>query len=100
TKHMVSDKRISKSNGSSHRRLSERTPRRLAVCLEASEPDLRRGAVYELFSDKKAASHGYVRVIDDSGEDYLYLARFFLPIRLTKAAQQALMKALPRSTGA
>ena len=31
-------------------------------------------------ASSKASHRGYVRVLDDSGEDYLYPERYFLPI--------------------
>lgn len=91
---MESGKKISKSNGSSRRKASQPLRRKLAVCLESGEADLTRGAVYELIHDKKGSAHGYVRVFDDSGEDYLYPSSFFLPIRLPKSAHAALAKVL------
>jgi hypothetical protein len=78
-----SARRTSKSNGYSNKRtIRGSTP--LVVCLDNSESDLTRGVVYELMTDKKAATHGYVRVVDDSGEDYLYPASMFLRLRFRK----------------
>lgn len=42
--------------------------------------DIRK--VYEALSDKEAERHHQVRIIDESGEDYLYPAQYFAPIRL------------------
>ena len=42
--------------------------------------DLTAGRVYRLLPDAKAAGHGYLRVVDDSGEDYLHAARRFEPL--------------------
>ena len=36
---------------------------------------------------------GYLRMIDESGEDYLYPQDNFLPIELLKAAEKALLSA-------
>jgi hypothetical protein len=38
--------------------------------------------LYEVLSDKKAEQHGQVRIIDESGEDYLYPCDFFSFVRL------------------
>jgi hypothetical protein len=43
--------------------------------------------------DEAAAADGYLRVIDESGEDYLYPQECFLQIELPKAAEKALLSA-------
>ena len=53
--------------------------------------DLDLGKLYRLLPDKKSRSLGYLRVIDESGEDYLYPASYFRVIRLpTKVAKKIL----------
>jgi len=42
-------------------------------------------------SPTQAAEDGYIRVIDESGEDYLYPQDCFLPIELPQAVQKALL---------
>jgi hypothetical protein len=49
--------------------------------------------VYRVLPDEAAAEDGYVRVIDESGEDYLYPADYFVPIELPQAAEKALLSA-------
>jgi hypothetical protein len=44
-----------------------------------------------MLPDEAAAADGYIRVIDESGEDYLYPQDYFLPIELPKAAEKALL---------
>jgi len=44
--------------------------------------------VYRTLPDPEGARHGLARVIDESGEDYLYPADFFIPIALPKAVNQ------------
>jgi hypothetical protein len=44
--------------------------------------------VYQVLPDDKAAAHKLIRVIDESGEDYLYPAAFFVPIELPKVAEK------------
>ena len=52
--------------------------------------DMELGKIYQVLTDESAARDGYVRVIDESGEDYLYPADYFVPIALPKAAENAL----------
>lgn len=47
-------------------------PEKSALCLAANEPDLQMGRVYRILPDEASARDGDLRVIDDSGEDYLY----------------------------
>jgi hypothetical protein len=49
---------------------------------------LERRKVYRVLPDSDAARHRLLRVIDESGEDYLYPADFFIAIELPKAARQ------------
>jgi hypothetical protein len=60
----------------------------LCVRSGASE-DLEVRKVYEALPDRKAAGEGYLRIIDESGEDYLYPAEFFVPVRLPAATVRA-----------
>ena len=54
----------------------------LCVSNEGYEASLESRKLYEKISDKEAERHHQVRVIDESGEDYLYPADFFAPVRL------------------
>ncbi len=49
--------------------------------------DVRR--VYERIEDRAAGARGLVRVVDESGEDYLFPAALFVPIDVPKAANRA-----------
>ncbi len=64
------------------------------ICVrnEGSE-DLVPGKVYQVLEDQTAAREDYIRVIDESGEDYLYPSNSFVPIILPKAAERALFAA-------
>jgi hypothetical protein len=44
--------------------------------------------VYRAVADAKAGRLGFVRVIDESGEDYLYPRRRFLPIEVPRGAKK------------
>jgi hypothetical protein len=52
---------------------------RFAVCLdnEGYEASLEVGKLYRVIPDAEAAAHGYVRVMDESGEDYAFSADRF-----------------------
>ena len=55
---------------------------RFAICIHNGEYsgtlDLRK--VYEVLEDPIAAKRNFVRIIDESGEDYLYPASWFVPV--------------------
>ena len=55
--------------------------------------DLETRKIYRIVPDESAAADGYLRVIDESGEDYLYPQDYFVPIELPQAAQKALLSA-------
>ena len=67
---------------------------RFAICVSnAGVPaSLELRKVYRLVSDPAATSEGLVRVVDESGEDYLYPDKFFVPIEVPKAAVRAFSK--------
>ena len=46
--------------------------------------------MYRVLPDELAARHGMIRVIDESGEDYLYLKSMFVPIELPKKVERVL----------
>lgn len=64
-----------------------------AICITDSEPDLERRKVYQVLPDESAAKENYIRVVDESGEDYLYPARYFVLIELPQAAESTLLSA-------
>jgi hypothetical protein len=49
--------------------------------------------IYETSADADAAKHGQLRVIDESGEGYLYPADYFAPIDLTPTLRRAVLAA-------
>ncbi len=61
------------------------------VCIEnegyAASLELRK--IYRLVADADAAEHQLIRVIDESGEDYLYPVEYFVPIELPQAVEKA-----------
>lgn len=82
---------------SSTRQMRRQIPSRVrfAVCIRSKgyEASLERGKVYRMIPDAQAARHGYVRIVDESGEDYGYTAERFIPIDLPKPLEKALFTA-------
>lgn len=67
---------------------------RFVICIRNEEcEDLEPRKLYRVVPDEAAAADGYIRVIDESGEDYLYRQDYFLTIELPKAAEEALLSA-------
>lgn len=62
----------------------------LCVKTRGHAGSLERRKVYRRLDDGRASRHGLVRVIDESGQDYLYPSRYFVSIAVPKAARRAL----------
>lgn len=63
-----------------------------ALCIENRDcEDLERGKVYQILPDDLAGQEGYLRVVDESTEDYLYPESYFVVLDLPKKAQDALL---------
>ena len=72
------------------------TRRQLVLCLrnKGYEVSLERRKIYQVLPDQDAARHGQLRVIDESGEDYLYPEGFFVPITLPSTLRRAVLAAV------
>jgi len=69
-----------------------KTKSRFVICVQYTGcEDLELGKVYRVLPDESAVRDGYIRVIDESGEDYLYPAEYFVPIALPQEAERALL---------
>jgi len=67
------------------------TEQRFALCIENSDcEDLEKRKIYQILPDDKGEKEGYLRVIDESGEDYLYPQSYFVIVQLPRKAQEAL----------
>ena len=62
------------------------------VCIDNTgyEVSLERGKIYQVLPDATGANHGYLRIIDESGEDYLFDSQRFLPITISQKLEKAL----------
>ena len=67
-----------------------------ALCLnnEDYEASLEVGKLYQVIPDDEAAVHGYMRIIDESGEDYAFAAERFHLVELPLSVEKALLTAL------
>lgn len=68
--------------------MTDRAAYLLGVGNEGYPASLEVRKVYEALEDATAAADGLVRVIDESGEDYLYPRSFFVPIELPQPARR------------
>ena len=91
-KHMASARKNSKSNGSSGKQ-SKGEAFVLCIRNEGYPASLERRKLYPLIRDASATKHSLIRVIDESGEDYLYPADYFVALRLPANVKLALSKA-------
>lgn len=68
----------------------------LVICVRNREnpASLELRKIYEVIPDPKAGKLNLVRVIDESGEDYLYPAGYFVPIKLPQATTRAILRAI------
>lgn len=61
------------------------------LCIRTDDSDdLEPRKVYQVLPDRLAARENFVRVIDESGEDYLYPASYFIPLKLPVTVAQQL----------
>ena len=74
---------------------------RFVVCIDNTDyqASLIPGKLYEVLPDEDAAQDDFLRVIDESGEDYLYhqslFVRIALPVRLQRTLQTITRTAAP-----
>lgn len=68
---------------------------RFVICVrnEGYEASLELRKLYEVVDDADAAQHGQIRVVDESGEDYLYPDEYFASVRLPASTEKAVVDA-------
>jgi hypothetical protein len=64
---------------------------KFVVCIKNDDypASLEPRKICQVVPDAEAANHELLRIIDESGEDYLYPADYFVPIDLPKAVEEA-----------
>ena len=62
------------------------------ICVDnrGYESSLETRKLYEVLPDRRAEKHNQIRVIDESGEDYLYPEKYFAPVRLPSITKDRL----------
>jgi hypothetical protein len=68
---------------------------KFVVCVNNAEypASLELHKIYRVLPDEDAAADGDIRVIDESGEDYLYPSEWFVPIELPQVVEESLLRA-------
>ncbi len=97
TKHMASDARTSSESVTWIKTMKnlKKSALKFVVCINNEDylVSLELHKIYRVLPDEDAAAHGDLRIIDESGEDYLYSAERFVPISVPDAVQKSLLKA-------
>ncbi len=78
---------VRRKNASSH----------FAVCLnnDGYRASLEVGKLYRVIPDKEAESHGLIRVVDESGEDYAFAVDRFHALEVPQTVERVLLSARP-----
>ncbi|MGH8605111.1 MAG: hypothetical protein ACREXR_20685 [Gammaproteobacteria bacterium] len=74
---------------------AKRETRLFAVCINNTEypASLELHKIYRVIADEDAAQDGDIRVVDESGEDYLYPANWFAMVELPPEIQDSVLRA-------
>jgi len=66
---------------------------KFVFCIENKRypASLEFGKIYRVVENEKAGEHKMLRVVDESGEDYLYPERYFVAIKLPRLAEESFM---------
>ncbi len=78
----------------------KRAEPQFAVCVKNRQyrASLELRKLYQVLPDDNAARHRQLRVLDESGEDYLYPENYFVPVNLPQSAEKAVLRAGLAST--
>ncbi len=65
------------------------------ICINNDDypASLEKRKLYQIIPDAEAERHGQLRIIDESGEDYLYPKDHFVAIDLSVSIEQAIIEA-------
>ena len=69
------------------------TKSQFAICIKNDDypASLQLWKVYRVLPDEKGARHNMLRVVDESGEGYLFSASYFVPVKLPQAVKSAIL---------
>src|SRR5262245_38400128 len=89
----MAERKSSESDTSTNLAIESTAPPRFAVCIDNSEypASLVAHKIYRVLPDEAAAADGDCRVIDESGEDYLYPTSRFVLLDLPPAVERAIL---------
>jgi len=78
------------------KRTKSSTPH-FVICIDNSgyPVSLELHKVYRVLPDERAAADDYLRVVDESGEDYLYSASRFVAVELPRQVERSLLRKAP-----
>jgi len=70
-----------------------KSPKKFVVCLKNKgyKVSLEPRKIYQVLPDPDAARHRQLRIVDKSGDDYLYPAAYFSPIELREPVRKAVL---------
>ena len=90
---MASAKKKSSANGTSTSRKARRDKSQFVVCVanDGYPASLELHKIYRVLFDDEAERDGDLRIVDESGEDYLYPADWFVPVRVPQAVEKSLL---------
>jgi hypothetical protein len=77
------------------KKFSDAFSKKYVVCVKNEDypASLELRKLYRVIPDRGASKSGLVRIVDESGEDYLYPAEYFLPVKLSPAVEKAVQLA-------
>ncbi len=78
---------------------AQQSPGTFALCVEdGGAEDLEARKIYQVVPDREAAREGHIRVVDESGEDYIYPAGLFVAVELPAAVVRRLRTRADKTT--
>src|SRR5262245_31080184 len=77
-----------------------RTKKRFVICIDNTDypASLELHKIYTVLPDEKAAEDDFIRVVDESGEDYLYSAKRFVSVELPQRVKQSIIRKVRETT--
>ena len=74
---------------------SKQSSPKFVVCVNNSDypASLELHKIYRAVIDEEALEEGDIRIIDESGEDYLYPSSYFIPIKVPQRVEESLLRA-------
>jgi hypothetical protein len=79
---------------------AKRNGKQFVVCIDNSDypASLEIHKIYRVLPDRRASEDDFLRVIDESGEDYLYSADRFVPVELPQKVERSVTQTIKKPT--